>query len=989
MQESYCILEALANHHLTQRMVMGPMMVMKRMMITGMSSQQLSLDNFITSDRRSRTVAGDDIPRTSGPGSTNSEPARPTGVADLFDSLFCPTGNTAVPNATPAIPINNENPQNDPDPVAPAPHPAIAGLINQVRTSRVSVPGTSTAGIQQQLTANNVRVLQGAPANDAVPASEVESIVIVTGLKKLEPNDGTPVDDPSQLQDSLLGGVRSSQPRIDDNHTRPSVGDAQQLGTLDRARNPALTDRGLESPYHASSGGQKPTKQQLEKTSRSPTTSPPPKRAPTGESISRYGAPSTSRTPTPSQQQSDQSRYSERPDERSSQLQGLDLRRNMADEQDHPRYLPVRGSSQGAESRESEPLSVQDAQKVFALLFSRVERVVNGNSRQITEHITQVFSQVISSLIHEVATPISTVVHELNDVVTTRLTIVDSSLNKTNSFHDSLSSSLLLTDRKLNELNAALTKVSETTNAVLTTARFSKELLGLEKRLRSMPKTAADVPQAPSGGGGDDFAKLIGVVQDMSAKIAALKSKLESVRLPSPFLDWRGDLINDLTSTIDQRASKTEQLMDQRVASSERLILAKLEEFFNRPSKEGSAPSDLPQQLESYSESQRTDSLALSNKLDRLSSLNQAEGARLREEMNQLSETVRALHLRDSPPHLDHTSPETRPDDQPTAKAISLDLQKRLTTAIHKCVWPKFSGEGEYDHLAFIQWIDTAQHDSNMLDEEIIVKFLDLFTDVALTWYNTMRLTHKNKLWAFWKEEICKKFGHSSWKRKRQAAFEADRFIPGDTPVAAWVTRQYNRLQSFDPLISQESINFKLLGLMEDEVEYAAARAMPTPDTDLSSFITILEDIASKTRLGRRKLTSKPTHATQSLTPTGSKSEPLAPAKKLTCFTCRGVGHTSRQCPKKVNNVGEDETQDQGLDEELGSDIDNDEPVIGQSTLGVVNISLVFRTIRLSARFVVMSNMSARYFILGNDYLRKFCISLLNGDKRQRSQERR
>ncbi|KNE89084.1 hypothetical protein PSTG_17423, partial [Puccinia striiformis f. sp. tritici PST-78] len=130
---------------------------------------------------RSRTVAGDDISRTSGPGSTNSEPARPTGVADLFDSLFCPTGNTAVPNATPAIPINNENPQNDPDPVAPAPHPAIAGLINQVRTSRVSVPGTSTAGIQQQLTANNVRVLQGAPANDAVPASEVESIVIVTG----------------------------------------------------------------------------------------------------------------------------------------------------------------------------------------------------------------------------------------------------------------------------------------------------------------------------------------------------------------------------------------------------------------------------------------------------------------------------------------------------------------------------------------------------------------------------------------------------------------------------------------------------------------------------------------------------------------------------------------------------------------------------------------------------------------------------------------
>ncbi|POW02617.1 hypothetical protein PSTT_11664 [Puccinia striiformis] len=41
------------------------------------------------------------------------------------------------------------------------------------------------------------------------------------------------------------------------------------------------------------------------------------------------------------------------------------------------------------------------------------------------------------------------------------------------------------------------------------------------------------------------------------------------------------------------------------------------------------------------------------------------------------------------------------------------------------------------------------------------------------------------------------------------------------------------------------------------------------------------------------------------------------------------------------------------------------------------------KNVELKVRFVVMDNMSAKYFILGNDYLVTYKISLLNKDRRQ------
>jgi hypothetical protein len=46
--------------------------------------------------------------------------------------------------------------------------------------------------------------------------------------------------------------------------------------------------------------------------------------------------------------------------------------------------------------------------------------------------------------------------------------------------------------------------------------------------------------------------------------------------------------------------------------------------------------------------------------------------------------------------------------------------------------------------------------------------------------------------------------------------------------------------------------------------------------------------------------------------------------------------------------------------------------------LGVVWVKIWFKDVSLVIKFVVMENMDLTYFILGNDYLKAFEISLLN-----------
>ncbi|MBW0503966.1 hypothetical protein O181_043681 [Austropuccinia psidii MF-1] len=54
--------------------------------------------------------------------------------------------------------------------------------------------------------------------------------------------------------------------------------------------------------------------------------------------------------------------------------------------------------------------------------------------------------------------------------------------------------------------------------------------------------------------------------------------------------------------------------------------------------------------------------------------------------------------------------------------------------------WPKFSGEGEYNHIEFIRATDMLQEDFHIPDQIIVGKLHSLFTRTAKKWYNKMRI---------------------------------------------------------------------------------------------------------------------------------------------------------------------------------------------------------------------------------------------------------
>jgi hypothetical protein len=319
-------------------------------------------------------------------------------------------------------------------------------------------------------------------------------------------------------------------------------------------------------------------------------------------------------------------------------------------------------------------------------------------------------------------------------------------------------------------------------------------------------------------------------------------------------------------------------------------------------------PNELSSKLDEINKHARVDMLNLQQKLERINAQHKTECELLRTELRQLKTSVQP-HC--SPPSADSTAHQLSSERPFSATVhnirslISVELQKQLVNAITKSDWPRFSGQGEYDHMDFVHWIDTAKRDSHVPDKVIVLKLLTILEGVALSWYKTMRMTVHNNVWSSWHEAICTKFGTTNWKRKKQYAFEQDCFVPGETPVAKWVTRQYKRLQAFDPSGSQESVNFCLLGLMSGEVEYAAKNAMPQSDADISCLINVLEEIVDKTRLGRGKprapLSNPPAPKTDL-----AKDKARKPLSEVECYACKKMGHTSRNCPAGVRAVAGD-----------------------------------------------------------------------------------
>ncbi|MBW0575914.1 hypothetical protein O181_115629 [Austropuccinia psidii MF-1] len=87
--------------------------------------------------------------------------------------------------------------------------------------------------------------------------------------------------------------------------------------------------------------------------------------------------------------------------------------------------------------------------------------------------------------------------------------------------------------------------------------------------------------------------------------------------------------------------------------------------------------------------------------------------------------------------------------------------------------WPRFSVEGEYNHVEFIRTIDMLQEYFHIPDEIIIGKLHSLFTRNEKKCYYKMRLDHVKHDWPWWKCEIIIEWANNSWRFKMENPFES------------------------------------------------------------------------------------------------------------------------------------------------------------------------------------------------------------------------
>ncbi|MBW0543448.1 hypothetical protein O181_083163 [Austropuccinia psidii MF-1] len=76
--------------------------------------------------------------------------------------------------------------------------------------------------------------------------------------------------------------------------------------------------------------------------------------------------------------------------------------------------------------------------------------------------------------------------------------------------------------------------------------------------------------------------------------------------------------------------------------------------------------------------------------------------------------------------------------------------------------WSTFTGEGEYDHMSFIETIDILQEYYAIPDELITAKLHSLFEKCAKRWYYGIIQTNGKNTWSWWKNEIITKLANDA-----------------------------------------------------------------------------------------------------------------------------------------------------------------------------------------------------------------------------------
>ncbi|MBW0469853.1 hypothetical protein O181_009568 [Austropuccinia psidii MF-1] len=203
-------------------------------------------------------------------------------------------------------------------------------------------------------------------------------------------------------------------------------------------------------------------------------------------------------------------------------------------------------------------------------------------------------------------------------------------------------------------------------------------------------------------------------------------------------------------------------------------------------------------------------------------------------------------HVIDNPYHHDDIKPdsmfmnkERSPSQYQDEDNMSYSKKEALKQLPESSSWPKFSGAGEYDHMAPIDHID------------------GLFIDVPSIpdYWITARLNTAFKV---------------------QYSVEKDPY--------EWCLRQSKRLKAIDPQIKIQMRNHKLLTQMPGELEHSV-KCRCNQNFTVDDIANTLQDVRKRTNIGK-------------YTPYKSMNK-----KKNSCHNCGSIDHYANNCPKAKKKV--------------------------------------------------------------------------------------
>ncbi|KAI7946864.1 hypothetical protein MJO29_011391 [Puccinia striiformis f. sp. tritici] len=280
-------------------------------------------------------------------------------------------------------------------------------------------------------------------------------------------------------------------------------------------------------------------------------------------------------------------------------------------------------------------------------------------------------------------------------------------------------------------------------------------------------------------------------------------------------------------------------------------------------------------------------------------------------------------------PSSTYENSRSQPENNNANRTTASDLLKDAPKVKN---WPKFTGEGEYNHVEFIRTIDMFQEDFELRDIDIAGKFCLIFQHSAKKWYLMIRKIHRKQPWAWWKEQINTKWGNAAWVYRMEEAFDKAHFEPGTSKPLLWFSKQKDILSAIFPDMSESGLHERILKKCGGDLEHAV-KCRTNRSSSTEDIINALEDIAERTKIARR--------CNKSYTPTDNKTDP----KKTTvnrldnkpfvrkCHKCDSPHHLANVCtkPRKAINAIEQGTSNSPDENDTPTEEDEEESLPDKS----------------------------------------------------------